>query len=451
MTSKAIFRTGGVSMIRPSDRRGFGTRRQASAREQCAKPNRDVRLIIATRALRTFGYGCTSVLLTGMLDDDGVSSARIGMILAAAAVGCVTASILMGLFADRFGRRASLLVSACLMGMAGVAFACCESYPWLVVAAFVGTISPSTSDNTPFSGVEQAILAQETPADQRAKVFTRYSVVAQAAGALGALAAAALGLFPASIAGDASFALYSMIAFVTAALFLRLSPTIEAPRARDRRKRPHTSDGHTADELAAAAPAGMSRLPAGVRRLAGLFAVDAFAGGLAVQAILAWWFNHRFGTSLSSLGLLFFAANLLPAIAQLTAPRIVEQYGLLPAMLVPHFASNLLLACVPLAPSFGVAAVLLLARQTLSKIDVPARQAFTATLVGPEHRTAAASLTTIARSVAVSASPLAATALLAGPFAALGAPLLLGASLAIGYDIAMWRSFRNIPPEANAV
>ncbi|MBS2539958.1 hypothetical protein KGQ20_45175 [Catenulispora sp. NF23] len=92
----------------------------------------------------------------------------------------------------------------------------------------------------------------------------------------------------------------------------------------------------------------------------------------------------------------------------------------------------------------GDAVVLLLARQALSKIDVPARQAFTAALVGPEHRTAAASLTTAARGVAVSVSPLAATLLLTGSSVALGGPLLVGAALAVGYDLAMWRSFRTM-------
>jgi hypothetical protein len=262
-----------------------------------------------------------------------------------------------------------------------------------------------------------------------------------------------------SLAGDAAFALYSMIAFATAWCFLRLSPAIEAPVGPSepadsvRRAVPNPASNSTRQSvlrLIGIKPLTYRstrgpRLPASVRRLAGLFAVDAFAGGLAVQAILAWWLRHRFNASLSDLGLLFFAANLLPALAQLAAPRLVKRHGLLPAILVPHLASNLLLACIPLAPDFTTAVVLLLARQTLSKIDVPARQAFTAALVGPEHRTAAASLTTVARSVAVSASPMAATALLAEPLAALGAPLLLGAALAIGYDVAMWRSFRSAP------
>jgi MFS family permease len=71
---------------------------------------RDARIVITTRALRTFGYGSTSVVLAAMLTEDGDSPAQIGLLLAVAAIGSVLASILMGLFADRFGRRSSLLV-----------------------------------------------------------------------------------------------------------------------------------------------------------------------------------------------------------------------------------------------------------------------------------------------------------------------------------------------------
>jgi sugar phosphate permease len=233
--------------------------------------------------------------------------------------------------------------------------------------------------------------------------------------------------------------LYALLAAGTVGLFLALSPAAEAAGA-------HPPD----DGGGPVTRAPTRRLPRRARRLAALFAVDAFAGGLVVQAVLAWWFAHRYGASTTQLGLVFFAANLLPALAQLTAPLLAARSGLLTAMLVPHFISNLILACIAFAPSLGSAVVLLLIRQTLSKIDVPARQAFTAAIVEPADRTAAASMTSVARSVAVSLSPVAATALFTGPPGAIGAPLLLGAALAIGYDLTIWRSYRSTPLEAGA-
>jgi MFS family permease len=178
--------------------------------------------------------------------------------------------------------------------------------------------------------------------------------------------------------------------------------------------------------------------------------VDAFAGGLAVQAVLALWLQQRYGASTAALGLLFFATNLLSALSQAVAPALAARRGLLQTMLVPHFVSNVLLLAVPASPTFWLAAALLCVRHTLSKIDVPARQAFTAAVVTPEQRVAAASLTTVARSVAVSASPLTSSLLLSGPFLACGGPLLLGGGLAIAYDLSMWCGFRSVPLEGES-
>ncbi|MFF4778353.1 MFS transporter [Microtetraspora fusca] len=418
---------------------------------------RDAWLVVVARALRTFGYGCTSVLLAGMLAQDGDAPWQTGMLLAVASAGSVASSLALGLFADRWGRRRALIVCGCLMALAGAVFAVSESYPALVAAAFVGTISPSTNDNTPFSGVEQSILAQTCEPARLTGIFTVYNVTALAAGALGGLAAAALGLQHVVSAGDAAFALYAVLAAATVLLFLGLSPAAEAGAVAASGVAAKNGDAKNGDakngdakngdakngDAEDVAPVPMSRLPRRVRRLVGLFAVDAFAGGLVVQAVLAWWFAHRFGATTSQLGLIFFAANLLPALAQLAAPLLAARRGLLAAMLLPHFVSNIILACVAFAPGLGAAVALLLVRQSLSKIDVPARQAFMAVVVRPSERTAAASMAGIARSVAVSVSPVAATAMLSGPVGVAGAPLLLGAALAICYDVTVWRSYRS--------
>ncbi|MCW2914281.1 MAG: transporter [Actinomycetia bacterium] len=374
------------------------------------------------------------MLLAKVLTQDGAAPWQTGLLLATASAGSVASSLVLALSADRLGRRRVLIVCGCLMAVTGVVFAVSKCYPALVAAAFVGTISPSTNDNTPFSGVEQSILAQTCELSQLTGLFTVYNVTALAAGALGGLAVAVLGLQHVTSPGHAAFALYALLAACTVGLFLALSPAAEAAGGRP-----------PADACGTAAPVTTSRLPRRVRWLAALFAVDAFAGGLVVQAVLAWWFAQRYGASTTQLGLVFFAANLLPALAQLAAPLLAARRGLLAAMVVPHFISNLTLACIAFAPGLGSAVVLLLIRQTLSKIDVPARQAFTAAIVEPTDRTAAASMTSLARSVAVSISPIAATAMFTGPLGAVGAPLLLGAALAIGYDLTIWRTYRSTP------
>ena len=71
--------------------------------------SRDAHIVIFARSVRTLGYGCTSILVAGMLSEDGVTALGIGVLLGVAALGSVTASVSMGVFADRLGRRRSLL------------------------------------------------------------------------------------------------------------------------------------------------------------------------------------------------------------------------------------------------------------------------------------------------------------------------------------------------------
>ncbi len=421
----------------------------------------DGRLVILARSLRTFGYGFTSVLLGVMLTDAGVPTVQIGMLLAVAALGSITFSLVMGMYADRVGRKHLLVVSALLMMGTGFVFAFTRYYPLLLIAAFCGTISPSTNDNTPFSGIEQAILAQSSTTERHTTIFAFYNLAAQLAGAVGSLvvglpeALSHVGI-DAHVSIHCLFAFYGMLAGSTALLFLRLSPAAELQKPKENVKagtRPHTGtrQGAPTAGVQGASTQKTRQRPQEPRirniilKLSSLFAIDAFAGGLAVQTILAVWFRQRFGVSLGSLGLLFFGVNLLTALSFLTAPRLTKRFGLLKIMIMPHFASNVFLLLVALAHVFPLAAAFLLLRQSLSKLDVPARQAYTMALVSPEQRTAAASFTTVARSVAISASPLVSGLMLSGPMLVLGLPILLASCIEIGYDVTLWKVFRHVP------
>lgn len=137
--------------------------------------------------------------------------------------------------------------------------------------------------------------------------------------------------------------------------------------------------------------------------------------------------------------------NLLTALSLMAAPRLIRRFGLLKTMVGPHTVSNIFLLLVPFMPTFPLAALFLLMRQSLTKLDVPARQAYVMALVSPEERTAAASFTTIARSVAVSASPLLSGFMLSGSMLVLGLPVLMASWLELSYDVTLWSLFRRVP------
>ena len=98
------------------------------------------------------------------------------------------------------------------------------------------------------------------------------------------------------------------------------------------------------------------------------------------------------------------------------------------------------------APSLSLALALLLVRAALSQMDVPTRSSYVMAVVTPAERPAAASFTSVPRSLAAAASPAIAGALFAASFQAL--PLLICGTLKIVYDLLLLRQFRTVrPPE----
>jgi predicted MFS family arabinose efflux permease len=178
-----------------------------------------------------------------------------------------------------------------------------------------------------------------------------------------------------------------------------------------------------------------------VTKLAGLFAVDSFAGGFAVQAFMVFYLSVRFGASLQLLAVVFFFVGLLQSLSFLVAWRLADRFGLLNTMVFTHIPSNLLLAAIPFAPTLGVAIALLFARFALSQMDVPTRQAYVAALVDPDERPAAAAYTNTARYVVRPAG-----AALAGVAqkVAFGLPFVIAGGIKIVYDVAIYAWFGGV-------
>jgi MFS family permease len=142
------------------------------------------------------------------------------------------------------------------------------------------------------------------------------------------------------------------------------------------------------------------------------------------------------------LGWLFFTVSVVQAVSVMLAPRLARRFGLVATMVGTHLPSNVLLAAVAFAPSFPVAAVLLLARTTLSQMDVPTRQALVMAVVTPAERTPAAAVTNAARYTVRPLGPLVAGLV---QQVALGAPLVVAGVVKGGYDLALWRWARHLP------
>src|SRR6266700_7484276 len=399
----------------------------------------DAWLIVLMRGLRSFSYGLLAVLVSVALTRAGFSPVEIGLLITVSLLGDFVGTYLIGLFADRWGRRRVLFILALLMAATGLVFGVVTLYVILLAAAFFGTLGTSASETAPFLPIEQAILAQTGPPKERTALFAHYNLVATFGGALGTLAAGLPDLLthtgvPLVMGIRLCFSLYTAAALIVAALASRLSSRVEAPQ--------RAAGGEETNWQRWFPVRGVERRR--IFLLSGLFSVDALSGGLVVQSLLVLFFHLRFGVPLSTLSALFFGANLLSALSFLAAVPLARHFGLLNTMVFTHLPSNVLLALVAFAPTFPVAATLLLLRQTLSQMDVPTRQAYTMALVDPEERTAAASVTGLARSVGSSTSPIVSGLLLQGPLLVLGLPFILAGGLKAAYDLTLWSVFRRV-------
>ena len=194
------------------------------------------------------------------------------------------------------------------------------------------------------------------------------------------------------------------------------------------------------------AQAPLTRSKERVYTLAALFSLDSFAGGFVVQSLVALWLYERHGLSAATAGTIFFWTGILSAASFLVAVRIANRIGLVNTMVFTHIPANVCLILVPFAPNLAVVLALLMVRALLSQMDVPTRSSYVMAIVLPEERPAAASITSVPRSLASAASPFIAGWMLG--VSSFGWPLVAAGAIKIAYDLMLLAMFRRVrPPE----
>src|SRR5438132_2861002 len=385
----------------------------------------DTRLLFAARIVRLFAYGFLAVVLVLYLASIGLDPNRIGWLLTLTLIGDVLVSLYLTTRADIIGRRRTLNAGAVLMIGAGIVFAFTRDFTLLLIAATIGVISPSGHEVGPFLAIEQVALAQTETARDRTAMFAWYNLAGSFATATGALCA---GVLSTASSYRSAVVAYALLGLLLAAIFVKLSPAVEAVAP------PKTLFG-------------VHRSRGVVARLSALFALDSFAGGLVVQSIVAYWFFRRFGVSPAVIGAIFFGANLLAGVSALAAAAIARRIGLVNTMVFTHLPSTVLLVLVPFMPTLPLAIAVLLIRFSISQMDVPTRQSYLMAVVDESERTAAAGVTGVARTTGAALAPVLAVPVIASshhwvPFVAAGA-------LKIVYDLLLlWSSRPSLSSDA---
>ena len=397
-----------------------------------ATADANAKRLIGARALRAVADGYVSILLPAYLLALGLDAFEVGVLTAATLLGSAGLTLFAGLVTARFGHRRPLLAAAGLMVLTGLGFAGLQAFWPLLLIAFVGTINPSTGDVSVFLPLEQSLLAQSVSDRDRTALFVRYSLAGSLMGAAGTLLAALpdivvgwWGATPLQVM-QGLFLLYAVIGLASAMIYRR----IDEPRP--------------VHSLARGEPLGPSRessidsrrCSASTRSRAASSCSPCLPSGCFRSSACQW----------RQAANLFFWSNLLSAVSYLAAVPLANRIGLIRTMVFTHLPSSLCLVAIPFVSSLPVVVGLLLLRSLLSQMDVPTRNSYVMAVVTPGERAAAASLTSVPRSLASGIGPVISGYLIM--LSGFGWPLLIAGLLKIGYDLALLAMFSHVrPPE----
>jgi MFS family permease len=396
----------------------------------------DGKLLLCARIVRTFAYGFLSVILAIYLKLIGFDDILIGIILSVTLINSIIFTLFASFYADRIGRRNMLLLYTIMMSISGIIFFVTENPLALIIAALLGTLNITGSETSAFLSIEQSILPQ-TIKDNRKRntLFGFYNMAGTFAMGAGILIANLPIIIENELEFDKIYAIkllflfYSLLGILVLGIYLKLSSAIEIKKEK------------TSTPIAEILTPKSKKI---VTKLSGLFAIDSFAGGFAIQSIVSFWFFTKFDIDLSIISYIFSIGSVLTAFSYIIAAKIADKIGLINTMVFTHIPSNILLILLAFAPTLEMAIVFYMIRMALSQMDVPTRQSYIVGVVEENERTASAGITNMSRNIAQAISP-SITGYIIGVLS-LSAPFVIGGLLKIIYDITLYINFRKIKP-----
>jgi MFS family permease len=401
------------------------------------KLQRDVVVLTASRGVRAFAFSYLNVVFTIYLAQLGYSAVTIGLVISTASASSAVLTALWGFLSDRYGRTKILMLLAGLTVVSNTIYIFFSQLAFIFLAVIIANVGAGGSGGGgqgggPFNPVEQALLAEKCNPENRNQIFATNAFVGSLMGSLGALVSG----LPQYLQENwnwqpvASYKpLFALTILFSLVLFFAYLSIEEhhVPKKRAQKS---------------AKPTGQTNF---VTKISLLGMVDNLGAGL-IGPLISYWFFVRFGAELKSLGFMFFLSYLLAALSFLAAPLIARQVGVVRTMAFSHGAASVLYVFLPLAPTFPVAAVMMIARSFLAYMDNPLRNSFVMGVVRPEDRGAAAGMTTLSRHVPVAISP-SLSAYLMQAFS-LNVPILIGGCLQFFHDCVFYYMFRDVrPPE----
>ena len=380
---------------------------------------KNTKILLSTKALRSFSVGFMSVILPIYLVYLGFPKIYVGIIFSLMIAVSATVTIFSHRIANSIGRKNSLALFSFVTAFSAMMMFLTTNDLIFVIFSILSFASVNGTDIGPIFSLENAAFS-DAAKGANPKYFSIYSLLGGALLALGSFSVST------SLEARYFFLIFFLLSFVSGALFLFL---------KEERKRKQKN----------------FQIPKSVNKkingLATLFSIDSFGGGFVLQTLIAYFFLIRFNLPQDYLGFIFFIANILILTSYFFSYKLSKKIGLIRTMVFTHLPSNVLLILMAFAPTYLIAVVLYLLRMSLAEMDVPPRQAYTMMVVPKKYRNKAATMTIGTRMYSQALSPVLGGWLM--QFISDGSPFIAGGALKIAYDLLLFRNFRKIKTVSN--
>ena len=303
-----------------------------------ADPRRSLRfaLLVATAVLAPLDVVLVGPALPAVADAFGLTSSRAGLVITAYAVPGLVAAPLLGLLADRVGRRRTLVPALVLFGLAGVGAGLVGSFRALlalrVLQGCVGGSILASLALTLAGDYHEGPRRNAVVGSLSAAVTVSAAVVPAVGGAL------------AAVSWRATFAVYAVSAVVGVAVYLRLpEPAATA-----------TNADADADDDGSYLRAALAAIP--LDRATGLYGAGLVGYTLFFGALLTavpFLLDGRFGLGSTRIGALLTAVSLVGAAVALANGRLARHTSTTRLLTVGLFWYAAGLVGAGLAPSLA--------------------------------------------------------------------------------------------------
>jgi len=298
----------------------------------------------------------------------GIPPDLMGLILTVMGVSTVILSIPLGVAADRYGRKKTLIVGTIIASSTIAIFALTANPVILIFAAFFEGISEAA-----ISASGSALLADLAGNEKRTSAFSFYGFASGVAFGVGGFIIPTVVVFQAL--GFTTQASHTLLYVTLAAL--SMASTLLLLKIRESKRTPKT--GWSMGALLPKKSRGM------LLKYVLTGAIIAFGAGL-FGYLMPVWFNYRYGISDALSGPILGVSNMLIGVSTLAAPFLARKMGMVKAIVVTEAVSTVFLFATPLSPDYLSASVIFTVRSFLMNASGPLSSSLIMGIVSEDER-----------------------------------------------------------------